>query len=187
VLGLSMRRTVGRTKSFHSGFASSGGITMCYKGWLIAAIIIVLIIVAAALGALRASISALPEPGAFETSMATKAKDWYIGRAAREPLPLGPPNNPAGVTAGSALFGMDCASCHGQDGRTPTAIGKSMYPRVPGLGSPEVQSLSDRELFWVVRNGIRLSGMPGFAHIDTDEQIWQLTYYVRSLGTQAKK
>lgn len=160
---------------------------MRHKGWLIAAIIILLIIVAAGLGVMRASISALPQPGAFETSMATKVKDWYIGRAAREPLPPGPANSAASVTAGSALFGMDCASCHGQDGRTPTAIGKSMYPRVLDLSLPEVQSLSDRGLFWVIKNGIRLSGMPGFGRINTDEQIWQLTYDVRNLGAQAKK
>jgi mono/diheme cytochrome c family protein len=57
-----------------------------------------------------------------------------------------------------------------------------MYPRVVDLGSPEVQSLSNRELFWIIKHGIRLSGMPGFGRINTDQEIWQLTYYVRSLG-----
>jgi mono/diheme cytochrome c family protein len=47
--------------------------------------------------------------------------------------------------------------------------------------------MSDRELFWVIKNGIRLSGMPGFAKIESDEQIWELTYYVRSLGKQPKR
>ena len=62
-----------------------------------------------------------------------------------------------------------------------------MYPRVLDLGSPEVQEMSDRELFWVIKNGIRLSGMPGFAKIESDEQIWKLAYYVRSLGKQPKR
>ena len=128
----------------------------------------------------------MPEPGAFETSIATKVKDWYISRAARNRLPPAPARDAASIAAGGALFGMDCASCHGQDGRTPTPIGKWMYPRVLNLGSPAVQRMSDRELFWVIKNGIRLSGMPGFAHINNDEEIWQLTYYVRSLGTQIK-
>jgi mono/diheme cytochrome c family protein len=51
-----------------------------------------------------------------------------------------------------------------------------MYPRVFDLGSPDVQGMSDRELFWVIKNGIRLSGMPGFAKIKSDEQIWELTF-----------
>ena len=61
-----------------------------------------------------------------------------------------------------------------------------MYPRAPGLGAPDVQEMSNAEIFWVIKNGIRLSGMPGFACINSDEQIWQLTYYVRSLGEQPK-
>ena len=47
--------------------------------------------------------------------------------------------------------------------------------------------MSERELFWVIKNGIRLSGMPGFAKIESDEQIWELAYYVRSLGKQPKR
>ena len=59
-----------------------------------------------------------------------------------------------------------------------------MYPRVLDLSSPAVQRMSDQELFWVIKNGIRLSGMPGFGRIQSDEQIWQLTYYVRSLNNR---
>jgi mono/diheme cytochrome c family protein len=132
-----------------------------------------LIVVLARYGATRASISSLPEPGRFETLLATKVKNWFLSRAARGPLPPAPPNDTSNVAAGGVLFGMACASCHGQDGRAPTPIGKSMYPPVLDLGSREVQGLSDRELFWVIKNGIRLSGMPDFARINRDEQIWQ--------------
>lgn len=160
---------------------------MRHKGWTIAGIGLALAIAVAVYAATRANISALPGPGPFETFVATLAKDWCVSRAARGPLPAPPANDAASVAAGSALFGMGCSSCHGQDGRTPTPIGKSMYPRSLDLGSTDVQEMTDRELFWVVRNGIRLSGMPGFGHINSDEQIWQLTYYVRSLGRQAKQ
>lgn len=63
---------------------------------------------------------------------------------------------------------------------------RSVDPRLLDLGSPEVQGMSDAELFWVIKNGIRLSGMPGFAKIESDEQIWDLTCYVRSLGSHAR-
>jgi len=72
------------------------------------------------------------------------------------------------------------------DGRKPAPIGQSMYPRVLDLESPDVQGMSDQELFWVIKNGIRLSGMPGFAKIESDEQIWELTFYVRRLRKQPK-
>ena len=158
---------------------------MRHRGWLAAAVIFLTALVVGAFGAAHANISALPEPGTFETTLAMKTKDWYIRRATRGVLPPAPTKSAASIATGRTLFGMDCTSCHGQNGRTPAPIGKAMYPRVPSLGSHEVQQMSDRELFWVIKNGIRLSGMPGFAHIDNDEQIWQLTYYVRSLGVRA--
>ncbi|HKV79595.1 MAG TPA: c-type cytochrome [Candidatus Sulfotelmatobacter sp.] len=126
-------------------------------------------------------ISALPEPGRVESTVTTRAKDWYIRRAARHSMSMPLQSSAAMISTGETLFGMGCANCHGQDGRKPTPIGQSMYPRVLDLSSPAVQRMSDQELFWVIKNGIRLSGMPGFGRIQSDEQIWQLTYYVRSL------
>lgn len=153
---------------------------------LVGAIFVVLIIMAVAYCVMTANISALPEPGLLETRLAVKAKGWYISRAASGSLPKAPANETSGVSAGGTLFSMGCASCHGKDGRSPTNIGESMYPRVLNLGAPEVQRMTDRELFWIIKNGIRLSGMPGFANILSDEQIWQATYYVRSLDELPK-
>ncbi|MGH9526722.1 MAG: c-type cytochrome, partial [Terriglobales bacterium] len=64
----------------------------------------------------------------------------------------------------------------------PAPIGRSMYPRVADLGSAQVQRLSRRELFWVVQNGIRFTGMPGFGRINSDQEIWELADYVHTLG-----
>ena len=155
---------------------------MPHRGRLVTMTIIVLLIIAAAYGMMHVDISALPEPGAAETWLATKIRNWYIGRAARGSGRPSLENSAVMVTTGETLFGMGCANCHGQDGRKPTPIGQSMYPRVLDLSSPAVQRMSDPELFWVIKNGIRLSGMPGFGRVQSDEQIWQLTYYVRSLG-----
>ena len=49
------------------------------------------------------------------------------------------------------------------------------------LISSQVQRYSDRELFWIVKNGIRLSGMPAFAKVETDEHIWNVIEYLRTL------
>ncbi|MDE3137209.1 MAG: c-type cytochrome [Acidobacteriota bacterium] len=151
------------------------------SGWWIFVFLIVAIVAAVWYAATHADISALPEPGKFETALATRLRNWLIDRESRGPLPPAPALDASAISAGSTTFGMACANCHGQDGRKPTPIGRSMYPRVMDLASPPVQSLSDRELFWVIKHGIRLSGMPGFGRINTDQEIWQLTYYVRSL------
>ncbi len=159
---------------------------MRHQRSLIFAVILIAIIVAIAYGILTADISALPQPGPFETRVATSVRDWYIGRAAAGSSSARA-NDASEVSEGQGLFGIACASCHGKDGRSPTNIGKSMYPRVLDLGAPEVQKLSDGEIFWVIKNGIRLSGMPGFGKILSDQEISQATCYVRSLSKSPKQ
>jgi len=56
-----------------------------------------------------------------------------------------------------------------------------MYPRAADLTSRESQSYSDQEIFWIIRNGIRLSGMPAFGKVEPDDHIWDLVSYVRAL------
>ncbi|MGH9617648.1 MAG: c-type cytochrome [Acidobacteriaceae bacterium] len=146
----------------------------------------VLIVGVAIYGIDHASIGAVGGPGPFETSVAAKARGWYISRAARNVPASTVVNNASNISAGEGLYGMECASCHGSDGHTPKPIGESMYPRVPSLSSRTVQMLSDKEMFWVIKNAIRLSGMPGFAKINTDQEIWQITCYVRSLSAATK-
>lgn len=130
----------------------------------------------------RLSLSALNEPGPSEVRIATALKRRIVGRSARGPLPTPPPNDAVSVANGRMQFGARCAACHGTDGRTPTDIGRWMYPRATDLGSPEVQRWTDAELFWIIKNGIRPTGMPGFARIHSDEEIWNLVHFVRSLG-----
>lgn len=149
--------------------------------------IAIAIIVAIVYWVMTRNIGALPAPGAFETRLLTTIRDWYIHKAADDSASRAPAVDASEMSAGQGLFSMACTSCHGTDGRNPTNIGKSMYPRVLDLGSPEVQRLSNPELFWVIKNGIRFSGMPGFGNTLSDDEIWQATYYVRSLGTAARE
>lgn len=129
----------------------------------------------------RFSLTALEEPGNTETYLATQAKRFFVARASRRGVPPAPASTPASVAEGGKLYGAECAMCHGLSGKTPTDAGRWMYPRAADLASPPVQQYSDPELFWIVRNGIRLSGMPAFGKVESDEHIWQLVHYVRTL------
>ena len=62
-----------------------------------------------------------------------------------------------------------------------------MYPRAADLTSKQVQSYSDQELFWIINNGIRFTGMPGFGKMETPERIWGLVNYVRTLPGDSRK
>ena len=131
------------------------------------------------------NLSALPEPGRAETYFATKAKHALVRHAAASAaIPAGPADVKAAAEEGDKYFGVDCSMCHGATGRKPTDNGRWMYPRAIDLGSTDTQSYSDRELFWIVKNGIRLSGMPAFGKMETDEHIWDLVKYIRTLPAQ---
>jgi mono/diheme cytochrome c family protein len=59
-----------------------------------------------------------------------------------------------------------------------------MYPRASDLTSERVQSYSDQELFWIINNGIRFTGMPAFGKMETPDHIWSLVNYVRTLASK---
>lgn len=159
---------------------------MYRKKWLLA-LTAGAVILACSYVLAHANISALPQPGRLETAVAGRIRNRLISNAARGVSDPPVTDGAASVSQGKDLYEMDCASCHGEDGRHPTPVGKSLYPRAADLGSAGVQKMSDREIFWVIKNGIRLSGMPGFGRIDTDGEIWQLTFYLRTLGKLAKQ
>jgi mono/diheme cytochrome c family protein len=132
------------------------------------------------------SLSASDDPDRLETVLALRAKRWFIGRAARSEHVRPPSSDDARAARGGMFFRANCASCHGIDGRTPTEIGRFMYPRVPDLGTPATQSWSDQELFWIVKNGIRLTGMPAFGPAYSADQLWDVVLYVRDIGREAR-
>lgn len=139
-----------------------------------------LLVSASLIALLSVSFNAQSPPAPGEVQIATHLKRWYIARAARS-VPAGPPSDLPSVNSGQMTYGSDCSSCHGEDGRHPEPLGQSMFPPAPDLGSVAVQRWSDPELFWIIKHGVRYSGMPGFGKIDPDDKIWDVVHYVRSL------
>jgi mono/diheme cytochrome c family protein len=152
------------------------------KRWILAAVVIVVLSGVAVIFAFtQFDLSALQEPGKAETFLATQAKRVLIYKSSRSGIPSPPNDLQASVEQGETLYGTDCAMCHGSDGHTLTDNGRWMYPRASDLTSPSVQQYSDPELFWIIKNGIRFSGMPGFGKVESEEHIWDLVRYIRTL------
>lgn len=154
---------------------------MTRKKTLLASGAVVFLLVVVITLALRFDLSALPEPGPKEVALATRARRLLVRRASRHDVPLPPVESAEGLAEGKTRYGVECAACHGMDGRGLTDNGRWMYPRAADLNSPSVQEYSDQELFWIVKNGIRLSGMPAFGRVESDERIWRIAQYIRSL------
>jgi mono/diheme cytochrome c family protein len=156
------------------------------KRWVLVVLIALALAVAVViLGFNQIRLDALQKPGHVETAFATQVKHLLVRRSSREGIPVAPTNLQASIEEGDKLYGIECGMCHGPDGHTATDTGRWMYPRASDLTSPAVQQYSDRELFWIVKNGIRLTGMPAFGRVESDEHIWNLAHYVRTLHGNA--
>ena len=90
------------------------------------------------------------------------------------------PTDESGLRAGAKIYGMHCAVCHGFPNEKPTAIAKGLFPRPPQLLPPKkgVTDDPEGEIFWKVKNGIRLTGMPGFQDSLSDQEMWQVSLFL---------
>jgi hypothetical protein len=73
--------------------------------------------------------------------------------------------------------------CHAPDGSGQTEVGRNLYPKVPDLRLPLTQNLTDGQLRYIIRNGVRLTGMPGWArpHDEQSDDSWKLVLFIRNL------
>jgi mono/diheme cytochrome c family protein len=85
------------------------------------------------------------------------------------------------LKAGKQLFDKHCAVCHGQDGKSQTDVAASMKKKPTDLTAKAMQGITDGEIWWVVTNGIRRTGMPAYKTKIDDAGRWQMTVYVKQL------
>jgi len=131
---------------------------------------------------IRKGFSAREEPGRAEAFAARKLRRMAAPAGARQ-LRNPVPASGEVLARARAHFADHCAICHGNDGKGKTAIGQNLYPKAPDMSGRETQSLSDGELFYTIKNGVRLSGMPAWGG-DTagdDRESWELVRFVRHL------
>ena len=126
-----------------------------------------------------------PEPGPIETRVARAVRGLAIpGNLKARSNPLA--NATDALAPGLEHFAKYCAMCHANDGSgRKTAIGNGLYPKPPDLCADLTQRLTDGELFYIIENGVRFTGMPAFGSGKPDpagdKQVWQLVYFIRHL------
>ncbi len=148
---------------------------------LIVAVLVVGIVIAIGVSMLHNGLSARATPTALEAFFAQHAHRLSIPSNARDmhnPLPTTNEN----LAAARDHFADHCSSCHGNDGGGDTMYGKGLYPKPPDLRQAETQNLTDGELFWIIENGVRFTGMPAFGggHGSEDDS-WKLVLFIRHL------
>jgi len=139
---------------------------------------------------LHGGLSAKATPTHLEAFLARNARHLAIPGTAR--LTQNPVLDSQEIQREARLhFADHCAICHGNDGSGNTPIGSGLYPKPPDLRKPATRELSDGELFWIIENGVRFTGMPAFSN-DADhdhaganhgggQDSWKLVHFIRHL------
>ena len=144
--------------------------------WILLAILIVL--AAYAVSIVRRGFSAKDEPSALETIVARTVRNLSLAASTgnvRNPLPAMPEN----IHEGLEHFADHCAFCHSNDGSGNSETGRNLYPKPPDLRQQQTQRLTDGEIYGIIANGVRLTGMPASDHEPEDN--WRLVLFVRHL------
>jgi len=118
---------------------------------------------------------------------------WLLGqvrdhsirsRAAGQAVPADL-DNPALVTIGVEHFGAHCAVCHGAPGVPKGDIAEGMYPQPPNLAAA-TKRYNDAELFWIIKHGIKMTGMPAWGD-HSDDEIWATVAFLQKLPSMTEQ
>src|SRR3954447_5345872 len=150
-----------------------------------ALVAVVAIAIAGLLYARTTGLRGQPEPGRLEARVARTVRSLAI------PAALKRRSNPQAASSQASGRGLEhfakyCAVCHGNDGdTTESAFGSGLYPKPPDLRGPSTQGLTDGELFYIIENGVRFTGMPAFGSGKSEpageKQTWDLVTFIRHL------
>ncbi len=73
-----------------------------------------------------------------------------------------------------------CVCCHGAPGVKPSEIAEGLYPEPPELAD-EIDEFSSEELYWIAKNGIKMTGMPAFGPTHSEEELWSIVAFLKRL------
>lgn len=102
------------------------------------------------------------------------------------------PGNALNLTQGAKLYSVHCLVCHGGTDGKVSAIAKGLYPKPPQLFSTDESVTDDSagKIFWKIKNGIRLTGMPGFVDSLSNIEMWKISLLLKNadhLDDEVKK
>jgi mono/diheme cytochrome c family protein len=133
---------------------------------------------------LHDGLSARATPTRLEALLARNARHLAIpsnARLARNPVL----ESPEDLREARLHFADHCAICHANEGSGHSEIGDGLYPKPPDLRLPQTQNLTDGELFWIIENGVRFTGMPAFStnggNHGGGQDSWKLVHFIRHL------
>jgi len=129
---------------------------------------------------IKRGFSARQRPTILETFVARAMRRLAVPASlknARNPIS----SSPEVIAEARSHFADHCASCHANNGSGDTQLGQNMYPKPPDMRQPATQMMTDGELYSIIHNGVRLTGMPAWGQENDDPDSWKLVLFIRHL------
>lgn len=150
------------------------------KRWLLWLAVLLVMVVAGGLLVMCRGFSARFPPSSFEAAMARLVRHYAVPSVARSQSNLFHETQEL-MTEARRHFADHCANCHANDGSGNTQMGQNLFPRAPDMRLRATQNLSDGELYYIIHNGVPLTGMPAWGAEGNDLDSWKLVLFVRHL------
>jgi thiosulfate dehydrogenase len=127
------------------------------------------------------------DPLPLERLIAHTALSAAMKGQTSQPSPL--PSDDMNLGAGAKIYKTNCAVCHGLPGGEKSYIAQGLFPLPPQLFPPGHGVTDDDvgESYWKIKNGIRLTGMPGFVGLLSDTEMWQVSMLVHEADKLSPK
>lgn len=120
------------------------------------------------------------KPGALETWAAKASLRATMKREAKGLTPKLAPTDD-NLAAGARLYVMHCKVCHGGPDAAPSEIATGLSPKAPQLAKDGVEDDPEGTIYWKIAHGIRFTGMPAFRPTRSEQELWQLTLFLKRM------
>ncbi len=120
------------------------------------------------------------EPGSLETWIAKKSLRAALNRVVlpkTNPLPA----NEANLKAGIKLYTENCLVCHGASDGQASNIARGLFQKAPQFAKHGVEDDAEEKIYWLIQHGLRMTGMPSYGAALTENQIWQITMFLKNM------
>lgn len=147
--------------------------------WIIGiiAILVILVIIFVKSGIFNVAAN-YPDRAPVEWALSTTMDNSVKRHAAGIKVP--PLDDPSMIQMGLSHYREMCVPCHGAPGVPIGEIGQGLNPEPPEL-TEAASDWKPNELFWITKNGVRMTGMPAWSVTHSDEDIWAIVAFTRKL------
>ncbi len=125
------------------------------------------------------NVSALNQDNAIMAAILHETSERSVAaRISENPVPDGLLDKPELIKAGAQLYARNCAFCHSAPGREPGPQGKGENPRPPQGFFRAGRHVNTQEVFWYIKNGVKMTGMPSFVPTMDEQKMWSISAFL---------